>query len=143
MLCKPIAIAALVAGISGTANAYDIGKLTCQNVGQLAAQMLIARQSGVPPQAYLSALNEKLPPDAKVERNLVAEIAKVVYTSDQIAALQPEQAYAVFAQNCVEGQEQDRMSGQHEDDSTGQREDDSAGQDENQSDEDGDDSQQQ
>ena len=38
---KQIAIAALILGASGTANAFDIGHLTCQNVGQLAAQMAI------------------------------------------------------------------------------------------------------
>jgi len=116
MMRKQIAIAAFIVGAtSGTAHAYDIGHLTCQNVGQLAAHMLIARKSGVPPQAYLSALNKQLPPDATVERELALEIAKVVYENDQIATLQPEQAYAVFTKNCIDGQEQDQMSGQRED----------------------------
>jgi hypothetical protein len=75
MMRKQIAIAALIAGAaSGTANAYEIGHLTCQNVGQLAAHMLMARQSGVPPQTYLSALNNQLPPDAKVEREIAADV---------------------------------------------------------------------
>jgi len=113
---KQIAIAALIVGAtSGTAEAYDIGHLTCQNVGRLAAHMLMARKSGVPPQTYLSALNNQLPPEATVERALALDIAKVVYENDQIATLQPEQAYAVFTQNCLDGQEQDRMSGQRED----------------------------
>jgi hypothetical protein len=114
MLSKQVAVAALIAGASSVAHAYDIGKLTCQNVGQLAAHMLMARQSGVPPEAYLSALNQQLPPDANVERKLAADIAQVVYQSDEIGALQPQQAFAIFAQNCAEGQEQDRMSGQRD-----------------------------
>jgi hypothetical protein len=114
MLRKQIAIAALILGASGTASAYEIGRLTCQNVGQLAAQMLMARQSGIPPQAYLSALNEKLPPDANVERALVVQIAEVVFQNEEIAQMKPEQAYLIFAQNCVQGQEQDQTSSQRD-----------------------------
>ena len=111
MLRIQIAIAAIVAGVSGVANAYDIGHLTCENVGVLAAEMLMARQSGVPAEAYLSALNDKLPPDANVERQLAVDIAKVVYQSDEIVAMQPAEVYIAFAQNCVRAQERDLMSG--------------------------------
>ena len=114
MLRKQIAIAALILGASGTASAYEIGRLTCENVGQLAAHMLTARQSGISPEAYLSALDQKLPPDANVERALVVKIAEVVYQDDEIAQMKPEQAYLMFAQNCVQGQEQDQMSGQRD-----------------------------
>ena len=113
-----IAIATLIVGASGTANAFDIGHFTCQDVGQLAAQMAIARQSGVPAEAYLSALNQKLPPDATVERQVAVNIAKVVYQNEEIAAMQPKQVFAAFAQNCAQAQEEDQMSGQR-----GQRED--------------------
>jgi len=78
MMRKQIAIAAFIVGAtSGTAHAYDIGHLTCQNVGQLAAHMLIARKSGVPPQDYLSALNNQLPADATTERELARDFAKL------------------------------------------------------------------
>jgi hypothetical protein len=117
MFSKQIVVAALIVGASSAAQAYDTGKLTCQNVGQLAAQMVAARQSGVSPDAYLSALNEKLPPDAQIERKLVFDLAKVVYENDQIAVMQPEQVYGVFAQNCLDGQEQDRMSGERDENS--------------------------
>jgi hypothetical protein len=76
--------------------------------------MLTARQSGISPEAYLSALDQNLPPDANVERALVVKIAEVVYQDDEIARMKPEQAYLMFAQNCVQGQEQDQMSGQRE-----------------------------
>jgi len=110
MLRKQIAIAALILGASGTASAYEIGRLTCQNVGQLAANMLMARQSGISPEAYLSALDQKLPPDANVERALVVKIAEVVYQDDEMAQMKPEQAYLMFAQNCVQGQELDQIA---------------------------------
>ena len=122
-----IAIAALIVGASGTANAFDIGHLTCQDVGQLAAQMAIARQSGVPAEAYLSALNQKLPPDATVERQVAVNIAKVVYQNEAIAAMQPKQVFAAFAQNCAQAQEQDQMSGQHEDNTSPDQEDNDTG----------------
>ena len=118
-----IAIAAFIVGASGTANAFDIGHLTCQDVGQLAAQMAIARQSGVPAEAYLSALNQKLPPDATVERQVAVNIAKVVYQNEEIAAMQPKQVFAAFAQNCAQAQEQDQMSGQREDGTSPDQED--------------------
>ena len=120
---KQIAIAALIVGISGTANAYDLGRLTCQNVGQLAAQMLMARQSGVPAEAYLSVLNQKLPPDATVERQVALNIAKVVYQNDEVAAMQPEEVFVAFSQNCVQAQEQDQMSGQRDDGTSSDQED--------------------
>ena len=122
-----IAIAALIVGASGTANAFDIGHLTCQDVGQLAAQMAIARQSGVPAEAYLSALNQKLPPDATVERQVAVNIAKVVYQNEEIAAMQPKQVFAAFAQNCAQAQEQDQMSGQHEDGTSPNQDDNDSG----------------
>jgi len=122
-----IAIAALIVGASGTANAFDIGHLTCQDVGQLAAQMAIARQSGVPAEAYLSALNQKLPPDATVERQVAVNIAKVVYQNEEIAAMQPKQVFAAFAQNCAQAQEQDQMSSQHEDNTSPDQEDNDTG----------------
>jgi hypothetical protein len=112
MLKKHILIAAVIAGASGTASAYDIGRLTCQNVGQLAAQMVMARKQGVAPEEYLSAVNEKLPADANVERQLVVNIAKLVYTNDEVGSMKPEEAYTAFAQNCVQSQEQDQTSGQ-------------------------------
>jgi hypothetical protein len=122
-----IAIAALIVGASGTANAFDIGHLTCRDIGQLAAQMAIARQSGVPAEAYLSALNQKLPPDATVERQVAVNIAKVVYQNEEIAAMQPKQVFAAFAQNCAQAQEQDQMSGQHEDGTSPDQEDNDTG----------------
>jgi hypothetical protein len=122
-----IAIAALIVGASGTANAFDIGHLTCQDIGQLAAQMAIARQSGVPAEAYLSALNQKLPPDATVERQVAVNIAKVVYQNEEIAAMQPKQVFVAFAQNCAQAQEQDQMGGQHEDGTSPDQEDNDSG----------------
>jgi len=114
MLTKPILTAALIAGVCGSAQAYDIGRLTCRNVGQLAAQMVMARKSGVPAETYLTALNKNLPEDAQVERNLAVNIARLVYTNDEVGAMAPEDAYTAFAQNCVQAQEQDQMSGQQE-----------------------------
>jgi hypothetical protein len=112
MTPKHIAIAALTLGLSGSALAYDTGKLSCDNVGQLAAQMLKARQSGVPPEAYLQALDQRLPAEARTERRLALEIAKVVYTNDELGQMQPEQAYLAFSQDCTQRQQDDSSSGQ-------------------------------
>jgi hypothetical protein len=112
MTPKHIAIATIALGLSGSAFAYDTGQLSCENVGQLAAQMLKARQSGVPPEAYLQALDQRLPAEAKTERHLALEIAKVVYTNEEVGQMQPEQAYLAFTQDCTQSRQDDSTSGQ-------------------------------
>jgi len=106
-----IAIGALALTLSAGANAYDTGQLTCQNVGQLAAQTLLAKQSGVPYGAYLTALSEKMPAEAQVERQLAGNITAVIYQNAMMDQMRPDDAYAVFVQDCVDGQQRDQMQG--------------------------------
>ena len=106
-----IAIGALALTLSAGANAYETGQLTCQNVGQLAAQTLLAKQSGIPYGAYLTALNEKMPAEAQVERQLAGNITAVIYQNSLMDQMRPDDAYAVFVQDCVEGQQRDQMQG--------------------------------
>jgi len=106
-----IAIGALALTLPAGANAYEIGQLTCQNVGQLAAQTLLAKQSGIPHGAYLTALNEMLPAEAQVERQLAGNITAVIYQNSLMDQMRPDDAYAVFVQDCVEGQQRDQMQG--------------------------------
>jgi hypothetical protein len=114
-------IGALALTLSAGANAYDTGQLTCQNVGQLAAQTLLAKQSGIPYGAYLTALDEKMPTDAQVERQLAGNITAVIYQNSLMDQMRPDDAYAVFVQDCVDGQQRDQMQGDQQD-----RDDDSA-----------------
>ena len=117
-----IAIGALALTLSAGANAYETGHLTCQNVGQLAAQTLLAKQSGIPYGAYLTALNEKLPAEAQVERQLAGNITAVIYQNSLMDQMRPDDAYAVFVQDCVEGQQRDQMeNGQEQDDESSDR----------------------
>lgn len=109
-----IAIGALALTLSAGANAYDTGQLTCQNVGQLAAQTLLAKQSGIPYGAYLTALNEKMPAEAQVERQLAGNITAVIYQNAMLDQMRPDDAYAVFVQDCVDGQQRDQMQGDQE-----------------------------
>ena len=106
-----IAIGAVALTLSAGANAYETGQLTCQNVGQLAAQTLLAKQSGIPYGAYLTALNEKMPAEAQVERQLAGNITAVIYQNSLMDQMRPDDAYAVFVQDCVEGQQRDQMQG--------------------------------
>ena len=106
-----IAIGAVALTLSAGANAYETGQLTCQNVGQLAAQTLLAKQSGIPYGAYLTALNEKMPAEAQVERQLAGNITAVIYQKTLMDQMRPDDAYAVFVQDCVEGQQRDQMQG--------------------------------
>src|SRR5258705_3790873 len=95
MLRIPIAVAALAIVASGGAHAYPTGQLTCQNVGQLAAQTLLAKQSGVPLEAFLTALDQKLPPAAQYERRLASNITSVIYQNSVLDEMKPDDAYAV------------------------------------------------
>jgi hypothetical protein len=125
MMKTSVALAALACVVSGAAHAYQTGQLTCQNVGQLAAQTLLAKQSGIPFETYLTALDERLPSEAQVERRLVSNITVVIYQNAVLDEMKPDDAYAVFVQDCVDGQERDRLNGreQEDDDATLQDED--------------------
>jgi hypothetical protein len=125
MLKTPIAVTALAFVVSGGANAYPTGQLTCQNVGQLAAQTLLAKQSGVPLEAYLTALDQKLPSEAQVERRLASNITSVIYQNTLLDGLKPDDAYTVFVEDCVSAQERDRLNGsQYDNDDTPPQDDD-------------------
>ena len=110
-----IAIGALALTLSAGANAYETGQLTCQNVGQLAAQTLLAKQSGIPYGAYLTALNEKMPAEAQVERQLAGNITAVIYQNSLMDQMRPDDAYAAFVQDCVDGQQRDQIQGDQQD----------------------------
>ena len=109
-----VAVAALAFVVSGGANAYPTGQLTCQNVGQLAAQTLLAKQSGISFETFLTALDQKLPSEAQVERRLVSNITAVIYQNTVLDEMKPDDAYAVFVEDCVDGQERDRLNGQRQ-----------------------------
>jgi hypothetical protein len=111
MLRTSVAVAALAFIVSGGANAYPTGQLTCQNVGQLAAQTLLAKQSGISFETFLTALDQKLPSEAQVERRLVSNITAVIYQNSVLDEMKPDDAYAVFVEDCVDGQERDRLNG--------------------------------
>jgi len=97
------------------ATAYQTGNLTCENIGQLAGQTLTARRSGIPQEIYLAALNERLPGDAQIERKLVEDITTIIYQNDQLAAMEPADAYAAFQQDCLRGKAEDGLKGQEGD----------------------------
>jgi len=114
MFEKPLTIA-LLALTPLAASAYETGHLSCENVGQLAGQTLIAKQSGIPQDTYMSALNEALPGGAQVERKLVLAIATIIYQNDLPPAMGAADAYAVFQQDCLRDQAADGMRGQDDD----------------------------
>jgi hypothetical protein len=97
------------------ASAYETGNLTCENIGQLAGQTLMAKQSGIPEEIYLSLLTERLPGNADVERKLVANITTIIYQNDLLASMQPSDAHAVFQQDCVRSRIEDSVKGQADD----------------------------
>ena len=100
------------------AGAYDTGNLTCDNIGQFAGQTLTAKQSGIPEDIYLSLLNDRLPGDATVERNLVARITTLIYQDDLLTTMEPADAYAAFQQDCLRGLAEDDLNAEDEDDDT-------------------------
>ena len=107
MLKQTLFVAALALGPAMAAHAYQTGELTCDNIGQLAGQTLVAKQSGIPQDVYLSALSQRMPADAQLERKLVAAITAIIYQNDLLTGMKPADAYAVFQQDCIQSQAQD------------------------------------
>src|SRR5215831_11163804 len=91
----PVA-ATLFAVTSVQVNAYDTGSLTCERIGELAAQTLMAKHSGTSHNAQLFSLNSMVPEGADIERNLLTNIVRIIYRNDLLAAMKPEDAYMVF-----------------------------------------------
>jgi hypothetical protein len=102
-----VALVVLVA-TAGSANAYDIGGLTCQRIGELAAETLVAKQAGKEFEPELTRLVSPLASEAKVERKLVTNIVTIIYQNDLIVAMKPDDAYMMFMGDCMRGQREDR-----------------------------------
>jgi len=64
---------------------------------------------------YLSALNDGISGDAQVERQLIASVIVIIYENDLLTRMKPTDAYAVFQQDCMRGQAEDRMDCQPND----------------------------
>jgi len=124
MLKQTLVVAALALAPALAANAYQTGQLTCDNIGQLAGQTLVAKQSGIPQDVYLSALSERLPADAHLERKLVAAITTIIYQNDLLTEMKPTDAYAVFQLDCMRSQADEHENGS--DDNPGSTDDDRA-----------------
>jgi hypothetical protein len=103
-----VAAAALFGAIANPASAYDIGDLTCQRIGELAAETLVAKQSGTQFEPELTRLTAPLATEATVERKLVTNIVTIIYQNDLIVAMKPDDAYMMFMGDCVRGQREDR-----------------------------------
>jgi len=111
-LKQKFAVVALALASAGSASAYNTGKFTCENVGQLAGQTIIAKQSGIPQELYVAILDEKLPGDALIERTIVATIAMIIYRDDLLAVMEPADAYQVFEEDCRRRQTEESGDGQ-------------------------------
>jgi len=96
--------------VSSQAGAYDTGSLTCQRIGELAATMLAAKQSGTAASASLAALTEQFSADAGIERKIVSNINNIIYQNDLIVAMKPGDAYLMFMQDCMRGRDWDRTN---------------------------------
>ncbi|HTR58458.1 MAG TPA: hypothetical protein VMM27_09800, partial [Casimicrobiaceae bacterium] len=57
-----LAVAASSLVAFGWAHAYETGSLSCDNIGEMAAQTLMSKQSGVPLGEQLTKLGARLPP---------------------------------------------------------------------------------
>jgi hypothetical protein len=97
-----VSVTALALAASGPACAYQTGSLTCEKIGELAAQTLVAKQSGLTYATLYSELMDPLPGDG-VERKLVGSIVEIIYHNDLIVAMKPSDAQVVFMHDCMRG----------------------------------------
>ena len=61
-----------------------------------------AKQSGIAYEDLVTALQQSMPDEAQIERKVATEITTLVYQTDLLDAMKPEEAYVVFAQNCMD-----------------------------------------
>jgi hypothetical protein len=95
-----IAAAALLTS-TGVQAAFETGQFTCENVGELAAYSLQAKQSGISYDELTAALDQRMPAEAQIERQVVAEITTLVYQNQLLDNIKPEEAYAAFTERCM------------------------------------------
>ena len=101
---KLLITASLLALASSHAHAYQTGSLTCQRIGELAAETLAAKQVGVALGSELTKLTDSFEADAERERSLVKNIVTIIYQNDLLVAMKPGDAYLVFSSDCLRGQ---------------------------------------
>jgi len=106
-MSKSVAAAVLLGALANPVHAYDIGNLTCQRIGELAAETLVAKQAGTEFGLELTRLVEALATEATVERKLVTNIVTIIYQNDLIVAMKPDDAYMMFMGDCMRGQSED------------------------------------
>lgn len=105
---KSAFLGACLLAASSHVSAYDIGSLTCERIGELAARTLAAKQSGTAPGVSLAALTDQFSVDARIERKLVSNINSIIYQNDLLVAMKPDDAYLVFMHDCMSGRDWDR-----------------------------------
>jgi hypothetical protein len=101
------ALAALIGVTPAPSRAYDTGSLSCEMIGDLAAQTLAAKQGGRAQAATLAVLTAPLAEDARVERRLVGNIVETIYRNDLLVAMKPADAYRVYLRDCLTGKQLD------------------------------------
>jgi hypothetical protein len=87
---------------ASTAAAYDTGTLTCQRIGELAAETVAAKRSGVSDEASLATLVRPFD-EGGVERRLLVNLVDIIYRNELLVAMTPSDAYIVFLRDCMTG----------------------------------------
>jgi hypothetical protein len=94
------AIAAAALLTSTGVQADETGQFTCEDVGKLAAYSLQAKQSGISYDELAAALDQRMPAEAQVERQVVTEITTLVYQNQLLDKMNPDEIYTAFTQRC-------------------------------------------
>ena len=102
---KQILSAFILSLAASAAAAYETGTLTCQRIGELAAETVHAKRSGVPDEDSRASLLQPFAEDG-VERRLLTNMFEMIYRNDLLAGMKPSDAYIVFLRDCMTGKSQ-------------------------------------
>ena len=95
-----IATAAIALGVSFQASAYPTGSMSCGDIGDFAASVVVDKQKGSALKEALDKVNkrtEKLP----VERKNLTRIVHAIYTDPSKSKLTEESARLTFTAECT------------------------------------------
>src|SRR5947208_3348892 len=98
-ITRYLAITAFAVCSLCTALAYDTGSMSCSDIGDFAAATVVGKQNGATLKEALARVNKRTE-DYPMERKLLTQIVRTIYTEPWANKLTEEGARAAFAADC-------------------------------------------
>jgi len=97
-----IATALLFIATAKPTLAYDTGKMTCTQIGDMASAIVLGKEKGNSLQNALAAINHRMITQGyMIEAKIIEDIATQIYTADFAKGLSQEGAQVAYYADCV------------------------------------------